>query len=160
MFEFHATNEDATARLGAALAEVLQPGTVVALDGPLGAGKTRLVQAVATALGVPVGTVTSPTFVLINEYSQGRLPVYHFDAYRLRDTDEFAELGPDEYFFGEGVCFVEWASRISEMMPADRLEIRIEIGDATVRQFRIYGSGERTARTVEQLAKRLASRKR
>jgi tRNA threonylcarbamoyladenosine biosynthesis protein TsaE len=160
MFEFHATNEDATARLGAALAEVLQPGTVVALDGPLGAGKTRFVQAVATALGVPADAVTSPTFVLINEYPQGRLPVYHFDAYRLRDTDEFAELGPDEYFFGAGVCLVEWASRVAELLPADRVEIRIEIGDATVRQFHAAGSGELAARIVEQLAERMASRKR
>ena len=82
-------NEQDTERLGAALADVLPPQTVVALIGTLGAGKTRLVQAVATALGVPAGSVTSPTFVLVNEYRQGRLPVFHFDTYRLKDDDEF-----------------------------------------------------------------------
>ena len=112
MLTFHLENEQDTERLGAALAEVLPPGTVVALIGTLGAGKTRLVQAVAAALGVPRGSVTSPTFVLVNEYRQGRLPVYHFDTYRLKDDDEFLDLGPDEYFESDGLTFVEWADRV------------------------------------------------
>ena len=91
MLTFTANNEHDTDRLGAALAEVLPPGTVVALIGTLGAGKTRLVQAVAAALGVPPGSVTSPTFVLVNEYTGGRLPIYHFDTYRLKDDDEFLD---------------------------------------------------------------------
>ena len=93
-FTFLADCEKETARLGKLLADVLPAGTVIALIGTLGAGKTRLVQAVAGALGVPREEVTSPTFVLVNEYVGGRLPVYHFDAYRLRDEDEFLELGP------------------------------------------------------------------
>src|SRR5262245_64483264 len=109
-------NEQDTIRLGAALAEVLPAGTTIALTGTLGAGKTRLVQAVATALGVQPGSVTSPTFVLVNEYSGGRLPVYHFDTYRLKDDDEFIELGPEEYFESAGLTFVEWADRVAPVL--------------------------------------------
>ena len=121
MSQFHylADNEAATDRLGKVLAEVLPPGTVIALIGTLGAGKTRLVQSVAAALGVPRDEVTSPTFVLVNEYLNGQLPVYHFDTYRLRDVDEFLELGPEEYFNGAGLTFIEWADRVSDCLPAD-----------------------------------------
>ncbi len=98
-------------RLGAALAEVLPDGTTVALCGTLGAGKTRLVQAIAEAAGVDRRNVLSPTFVLIQEY-HGRRTVYHIDAYRLRDADEFLALGPEEYFEGDGLVLVEWADRV------------------------------------------------
>ena len=120
MFTFIANNEHDTERLGAALAGVLPPGTVVGLIGTLGAGKTRLVQAVAAALGVPAGNVTSPTFVLVNEYRGGRLPIYHFDTYRLKDDDEFLDLGPEEYFDSSGLTFVEWADRVADLLPAKR----------------------------------------
>src|SRR5947207_2984774 len=99
----------ATERLGRQLGGLLFPGAVVALVGTLGAGKTHLVRAIAEGLGVPDGRiVTSPTFVLIQEY-EGRLPVYHFDAYRLAGEVPFADLGVDEYLEGEGVCLIEWA---------------------------------------------------
>jgi tRNA threonylcarbamoyladenosine biosynthesis protein TsaE len=124
------------------------------MNGTLGVGKTRLVQAVAQALGVPDGAVTSPTFVLINEY-RGRLPVYHFDAYRLRDMDEFAQLGPEEYFFGDGVCFVEWAERVAAMLPVDRLEIDIESVGENQRVFRITGYGDKMQEIVTDLAARV-----
>src|SRR4051812_10853451 len=127
MFTFVSNSERDTERFGAALASVLPPGTVVALIGPLGAGKTRLVQAVATALGVPSGRVTSPTFVLVNEYTGGRLPVYHFDTYRLKGDDEFLNLGPEEYFDSGGITFIEWADRVAALLPANRLEITIEV---------------------------------
>ena len=130
MFTFLANSERDTERLGAALASVLPAGTVVSLIGPLGAGKTRLVQAVATALGVPPGRVTSPTFVLVNEYTSGRLPVYHFDTYRLKDDDDFLNLGPEEYFDSAGITFVEWADRVAKLLPSDRLEITIAPGPA------------------------------
>jgi tRNA threonylcarbamoyladenosine biosynthesis protein TsaE len=119
------------------LADVLPPGTVVALVGTLGAGKTRLVQAVAAALGVPRDEVTSPTFVLVNEYRTGRLPVYHFDAYRLRDEDEFEELGPEEYFDGDGLTFIEWADRVESCLPREHLRIEIELTGDQSRRFRI-----------------------
>lgn len=136
MLTLNLNNEDETQRLGAALAAVLPPGTVVGLIGTLGAGKTRLVQAVAAALGVPAGNVTSPTFVLVNEYRQGRLPIYHFDTYRLKDDDEFLELGPEEYFSGDGLTFVEWADRVEHLLPPDHVEIEIEVVGDTAR--RVY----------------------
>ena len=109
---FYAADEDATRRLGAALAEVLPAGAVIALCGPLGAGKTRLVQAVAAAAGVPAGAVVSPTFVLVAEYP-GRRPIFHLDVYRLRDEEEFLALGPEEYFSAGGWTFVECHDNIS-----------------------------------------------
>ena len=123
-----------TDRLGAAIAGALSPGTTVALVGTLGAGKTRLVQAVAAAVGVPREAATSPTFVLVNEY-RGRLPVYHFDAYRLRDLEEFLDLGPEEYFESDGITFVEWADRVADCLPADRIEIQCEATGENSRTF-------------------------
>ena len=137
MFTITLNSEQDTDRFGTALAEALRPGTVVALIGTLGAGKTRLVQAVAAALGVPREVVTSPTFVLINEYRQGRMPVFHFDTYRLKDDDEFLELGPEEYFDGDGLTFVEWADRVADLLPEDRVEIVLEVTGDTTRQVTI-----------------------
>ena len=121
-----ALNEADTTRLGTALAEVLPDGATVALCGTLGAGKTRLVQAIAEAAGVNRRDVLSPTFVLIQEY-HGRRSIYHIDAYRLRDEDEFLALGPEEYFDGDGLVLVEWADRVPKCLPKDRVEIHIEV---------------------------------
>src|SRR5262245_14918163 len=111
-WQYEAPDLEATRAFGRQLAEVLFPGAVVALIGPLGAGKTHLVRAVAEGLGLKdARAVSSPTFVLIQEYA-ARLPVYHFDAYRLRSAAEFFDLGAHEYFEGRGVCFVEWADRV------------------------------------------------
>lgn len=150
-FHFLAKDEAGTDRLGAMLAEVLAPGMVVALVGTLGAGKTRLVQAVAAALGHPRDDVTSPTFVLVNEYLAGWMPVYHFDTYRLRDEDEFLELGPEEYFVGQGVTFVEWADRFEQLLPACYLKIEIAPVGATEREFTISAVGRGYEAVVENL---------
>jgi tRNA threonylcarbamoyladenosine biosynthesis protein TsaE len=154
-FTFLAASEEETLRLGKLLADVLPAGTVVALVGTLGAGKTRLVQAVAGALGVPREEVTSPTFVLVNEYVGGRLPVYHFDAYRLRDEDEFLELGPEEYFDGPGLTFVEWADRVENCLPPDFLRIDIEVTGDTQRRFMISASSRALEPLVNSLRKLL-----
>lgn len=140
-------NEQDTDRLGAALAEHLPAGTVVGLIGTLGAGKTRLVQAVAAALGAPRDSITSPTFVLVNEYHQGRLPVYHFDLYRLKDEDEFLELGPDEYFEDDGLTFVEWADRFAHLLPEDRVDITLEVTGDTERRV-VLSSGSDRLRAI------------
>jgi len=153
MHTFTARNEHDTDRLGRALADALAPGTVIALIGTLGAGKTRLVQAVAAACGLARDSVTSPTFVLVNEYRGGRLPIYHFDTYRLKDDDEFFNLGPDEYFDGNGLTFVEWADRVDALLPAERIEIRIDVLGDTERQFTIRG----TTPTTESIAERLSA---
>lgn len=110
-------------RLGQALEAVLPEGTVVALHGTLGAGKTRLVQAVAQAAGVPADRVVSPTFVLIQEYREGKRPIYHFDVYRLKDEEEFWELGPEEYFDSNGLTFIEWAQKVEACLPESYWEI-------------------------------------
>jgi tRNA threonylcarbamoyladenosine biosynthesis protein TsaE len=151
VFTFIANDEHDTGRFGAALASVLPSSSVVGLIGTLGAGKTRLVQAVAEALGVPHGRVTSPTFVLINEYMGGRLPVYHFDTYRLKDTDEFLDLGANEYFDAGGIVFVEWADRVAELLPAERLEIRIEVTGPTTRRITVAGTSPGMDELVSQL---------
>jgi len=147
-------NERDTERLGAALADVLPQGTVVALVGTLGAGKTRLVQAVATALGVPPGGVTSPTFVLVNEYRQGRLPVFHFDTYRLKDEEEFLALGPEEYFDSDGLTFVEWADRVEHLLPEERLEIELEVTGDT-RRAMLLATSDKLDKAIEPLRCRI-----
>ena len=106
-----------TEDFGRRLADVLFPGAVIALIGPLGAGKTHLVRAIALGLGiVNPNQVSSPTFVLIQEYT-GRLPIYHFDTYRLKTEAEFEDLGVHEYFQGNGVCLVEWADKVPGCLP-------------------------------------------
>lgn len=134
---------DGTRELGQRLARELFPGAVVALIGPLGAGKTHLVKAIAEGLGVPnSAVVNSPTFMLIQEYD-ARLPIYHFDAYRLAGNAEFAELGAHEYFAGTGVSLVEWADKVPGCLPADHLEIRIEATGETSRRFVLTAHGGR-----------------
>ena len=105
-------------------------------------------QAFAAAQGVPRDAATSPTFVLVNEY-QGRRPIYHIDAYRLRDEDEFLELGPEEYFESAGVTFIEWADRVSGCLPAERLEIQCEATGETSRRFTLRGTSPRLERVVD-----------
>jgi tRNA threonylcarbamoyladenosine biosynthesis protein TsaE len=141
----------ATQALGRRLGGLLFPGAVVALVGPLGAGKTHLVRAVAEGLGVGDGrVVTSPTFVLLQEYP-ARLPVYHFDAYRLRGEVEFAELGAEEYLSGDGVCLVEWADRVSGCLPPDHLRITLDVTGETSRRATVEALGPSSERVVRAL---------
>ena len=155
---YDSSNEAATEALGSALAEVLPRGIVVALCGSLGAGKTRLVQAIAAAVGVDRRMVLSPTFVLIHEYP-GRVPIYHFDAYRLESDDEFERIGPEDYFSGNGWSLVEWADKVWSVLPAERLEIRIQTTGETARRFEISAVGPRYAGVLDALAARLAPQK-
>ena len=146
-----AEDETATAALGHALAEVLPPGTTVALCGTLGAGKTRLVQAIAEGLGVSRRDVVSPTFVLVQEY-RGRRTIYHMNAYRLRDDDEFQQLGPDEYFESDGLVLIEWADRVEHSLPRDYIEICIEVTGPESRRFVIRAVGRRYEEVMRRLA--------
>ena len=149
-FTYRVRDLAGTERLGQALAQGLPEGSVVALDGPLGAGKTRLVQAIAAACGVDRRDVVSPTFVLVHEY-QGRRPIIHIDAYRIRDDDEFLQLGTDEYFRRPNVTLVEWASRVVDCLPSERLEIAIGVLDGNERTFEITARGAAYEKVVEQL---------
>ncbi|MDR1495937.1 MAG: tRNA (adenosine(37)-N6)-threonylcarbamoyltransferase complex ATPase subunit type 1 TsaE [Clostridiales Family XIII bacterium] len=120
-------DENGLKRIGRELAGRLEPGTVVALTGDLGAGKTTFAKAVAEGLGV-TDEITSPTFTLIHEYTSGRLPLYHFDVYRLSGPsvyEELENLGWEDYFYGKGVCVVEWADLIPEIIPGDAVRIII-----------------------------------
>lgn len=148
--EYEAFCEHDTDRLGAMLAESAEAGLVVGLIGSLGAGKTRLVRATATALGADPSSVNSPTFVLIQEYF-GRIPVFHFDTYRLRDVQAFADLGAEEYFSGDGLCFVEWADRVLSELPRDLLRIEVTVLAPTVRRFRFSASGSLSQRVLTRL---------
>ena len=134
-------SEEATSQLGIQLAAALLPGAVLALSGNLGAGKTRLVQAIASALDVPAEMVNSPTFTLIQEYP-GRIPLRHCDTYRLRDPDEFQDLGLDELLATDGIALIEWADRVAHLLPRDLLRIDITILSPTSRQFDITATGK------------------
>ena len=112
--EFQIKSESETVKLAAELAAALSPGDIVAMYGDLGTGKTTFCRAAIRALGVEAA-VTSPTFTIVKEY-EGRLPVYHFDVYRVHDEDDLFEIGYEERFFGEGVCFVEWADLIEGLL--------------------------------------------
>lgn len=112
---------EATLALGGRLAAVLGPGQVVALSGDLGAGKTHLVKGICAAFGIPPETVHSPTFTLVHEYAGRDFPVYHLDAYRIRHPDEFYELGYETYFYGDGLCLLEWPGRVAALLPPDAL---------------------------------------
>lgn len=129
-------------QLGRRLAQVLQLGDVVALIGNLGAGKTTLTKSIVMALGGNGDEVHSPTFVLIQEY-EGREPICHIDAYRLRDTDEFLELGADELLGADNICLIEWADRVEDVLPRRRIEIRIESISESSRQIRLKCPSDR-----------------
>jgi tRNA threonylcarbamoyladenosine biosynthesis protein TsaE len=135
------TDITATATFGRRLGSLLFAGAVVALVGELGAGKTHLARAIAEGLGLADGrVVTSPTFVLVQEY-QGRLPIFHFDAYRLRSEGEFADLGIEEYYQSGGVCLIEWADRVPGCLPPDHLAVGLEITGETSRRAVLQARG-------------------
>ncbi|MFO0948686.1 MAG: tRNA (adenosine(37)-N6)-threonylcarbamoyltransferase complex ATPase subunit type 1 TsaE [Planctomycetota bacterium] len=140
--QFHSTSPAETERLGRELGMLAFPGLVVGLSGSLGAGKTTFVRGVAIGLEVPDRRlVTSPTFILIQEYP-GRLPLYHFDTYRLTNIEDFPALGTDEYFHGDGVCLVEWADRVGQYLPPARIELRFIQAGETDRQVECTPIGE------------------
>ena len=125
MIVIDTASERETLAFARRLGEQAKAGDVYALDGDLGAGKTVFAKGFAAGLGVP-GTVSSPTFTIIQVHEGGRLPLYHMDVHRLSDEDELEAVGAEEMLRGDGVCLVEWASQIEELLPAD--VIRISIG--------------------------------
>jgi len=154
-FTYQASTIEDTVRAGSALAAALPAGATVALCGTLGAGKTRLTQALAEALGAEPGTVVSPTFVLCQHYHCQRT-LHHFDAYRLNDDDEFLELGPEECFDSDGITLVEWADKVRDCLPLEYLEVRIEVEGETSRRIHFTPHGESLAPVVKSIADRLA----
>ena len=130
----HARSIDDTDRVGRSLAENLPDGVTISLNGPLGAGKTRLTQAIAVACGIPINLVLSPTFVLCRLY-EGERTIAHLDAYRIQDDDEFLELGVEEYFGFSSITLVEWGDRVANCLPSTRIDIRISIREDDIRHF-------------------------
>ena len=120
---------ETTIAFGRELGVTAKRGDVFALVGELGAGKTQLAKGIAAGIGTSAD-VTSPTFTLIHEYTGGRLPVYHFDFYRIESPTEAARLGLDDYFYGEGLCVIEWADRFPELLPEHTRWLRITSGEA------------------------------
>ena len=124
MMKFRTDSADDTAELGRKLGSMLQRGDNVCLIGDLGSGKTAFTGGLAKGLGIS-GYITSPTFTIVNEY-EGRLPLYHFDVYRISDVDEMLDTGYYEYIDGDGVTVIEWADLIKEILPSERIEVHIE----------------------------------
>lgn len=122
---FESTSSQMTFEFAKKIGENLKRGDVLCLDGDLGVGKTVFTKGVAAGLGIK-DDVSSPTFTLIQEYYGGRLPLYHFDVYRIDGPCDMDDLGYDEYFYGEGVCLVEWGSMIKELFPENTIYVRIE----------------------------------
>lgn len=151
--EIRSNSPDTTKAIGEKLGRFLEAGDVVALYGDLGAGKTCFAQGVARGLGI-LSNVTSPTFVLLREY-EGRLPLYHFDAYRLNGAEDFTQLGGEEYLSGNGVSVIEWAERVAEALPEDRLEVEFVRlhGDEDARLLHFKGTGQRSLAIVEVLGR-------
>ena len=143
------TNSAAETReLGKRLAEKLEAGDVILLEGDLGAGKSEFARGTAAGLGVQE-TVTSPSFTILNVYESGRLPLYHFDWYRLESSEELYELGMDEYLGGNGIALVEWPEQCPDAVPEDCLRIRITAAGENTRRIEAEPAGRFRMITVE-----------
>ena len=138
--QFNSSSEEETLAFGERLARELSPGDVVALQGDLGTGKTHMVKGMARALGIDETRVQSPTFALINEY-EGILPLYHFDCYRMESVQEALEIGAEEYFYGSGVCVIEWPERIASILPEHTIWVQLTSTGKQMRQFYIKKNG-------------------
>lgn len=148
--EIRLNSLEETEEFGIKLGRALRRGDILCLNGDLGAGKTTLTKSIGLGLGVEE-YITSPTFALINQYS-GRLPVYHFDVYRLENVEELFDLGFDEYFYGNGVCIIEWADKIDRMIPKERIVIDIEKGNnLNERIFKFSGDEARLDELMKEL---------
>ena len=126
--EYTTAGEEQTEALGVRLGQLIQPGAVIAYTGDLGAGKTAFTRGLARGLGIP-DRVTSPTFTIVNEYEGGRLPLFHFDMYRLGSSDELFDIGWEDYLARGGVCAVEWSENVAEALEADCLRVDIRRGE-------------------------------
>lgn len=120
-------NEKETNEIGIKIAEILKPSDFICLDGDLGTGKTHIAKSIIKALGVEE-YVTSPSYTIVNEYESDCI-IYHFDVYRIDDIDEMYEIGYEEYFFSDGICLVEWANMIEELLPKEHYKIKLQMGD-------------------------------
>ncbi len=131
---FHASNETDTKIFANKVANVLEPGDVVALIGELGTGKTTFTKYLAKALG-STERITSPTFTIVQEYKSGSIPIFHFDVYRISNVEEMYDIGYEEYFYGNGISVIEWANIVEEILPERTKTISIEMETSTKRKY-------------------------
>jgi len=146
---FETQSAEHTQTLGERIGRLARPGDVILLNGGLGAGKTSLTRGIARGLGIEE-TVQSPTFVLAREL-MGNIPLYHIDLYRLDSLAEIADLGLDEYFYGQGLTVVEWADKGTHLLPEDNLSIKIEIKGENIRIFSLVPSNAHYQKMVSAL---------
>ena len=125
VMEFETFSPEETLELGRKFGREAQPGEVYTLVGDLGVGKTVFTQGIADGLGI-TEPVSSPTFTIVQVYEEGRMPIYHFDVYRIGDIQEMDEIGYEDYFYGEGLCMIEWTNLIEEILPYKRYDVTIE----------------------------------
>lgn len=151
-YKFESHSEQETEQFGESIARSIQAGQVIALNGELGSGKTALTRSICSGLGIQRDLVNSPTFVLMQLYQSTTFQVAHFDTYRLADPDEFLAVGGEDYLLSsEYVCLIEWAERIEELLPADRIEITIAQTAKTSRRFELKATGKQSTDAVRKL---------
>ncbi len=140
---------DETKNLGKEIGKLVKPGDLLAFYGELGAGKTCFIQGISWGLEVK-DYVTSPSFTIINEY-KGKIPIYHFDLFRLNNAEEILELGYEEYFYGEGLTVIEWAEKIEQLLPKEHLKIDIKFKDHYKRTISFIPQGRRFNNFLKEL---------
>lgn len=150
MIKIYLENEEQTRDIGFKLGKLLTPRSVVCLIGDLGAGKTTMTQSLAQSLEVD-DYITSPTFTIVNEY-EGKMPLYHFDVYRIGSSDEMYDIGFDEYINGDGVCIIEWANLIEDILPDEYLHIEMNYKE-NGREMILTPKGEKYEEIVKELTK-------
>ena len=150
--EIISKNAQQTVMLGKRLAKYLQKGDIICLFGDLGSGKTTLTKGIAQGLRVSRNSVNSPTFVLLNIY-KGRLPLFHFDLYRLDNINDILMIGYEEFFYGEGVSVVEWAEKLKKLLPENYLSVKLSLTKNNQRLIQVFAHGRRYQELLKELIK-------
>lgn len=150
MLKIKTNNAKETEQLGRLIGESLIGGEIIAMTGDLGAGKTTMTKSIAKGLNIDEH-ITSPTFTIVNEYD-GRLKLFHFDVYRIGDIEEMYDIGYEEYFYSGGVCIIEWANLIEEILPKNTINIEIYSLDENKREIMITGKGDKFNHIVKELS--------
>ncbi len=152
MISFLSTKKEETIRFGARLAKLLKKGDIVCLFGDLGSGKTTFTKGIAKGLGIKEALVNSPTFVLMNEYD-GKIPLFHFDLYRVDNTKEISAIGYEDFFYDNGITVVEWADKLGELLPKDYIKVEFSHKNENKRGIRCSAVGRRAKDIIAGLKK-------
>jgi tRNA threonylcarbamoyladenosine biosynthesis protein TsaE len=140
-----------TIKIGKIISKNLEPGDIICLFGELGSGKTVLTKGIAEGLGIKKDKVISPSFVLIRQHQKGKLPLYHFDLYRLTDLGDILGLGYEEYFYDKGISVIEWADRLKELLPEEFLKIKLSVKNDSRRLLEFGAKGRRYKGLVKEI---------